>query len=169
MDSLNSRIEAYTKALTEGHLREAYVGIIGCMRSLHIRFDKDAAGYSVSGLYEGLMDMTYFALTSDRMRRESLKLAVVYVHRKGTFELWISGKNRSVLKKYEKVFAQLPPLSSPRFHERDNRDAILEFTLVETPDFSSLEKLEQSVLLAALEIARAVERMLVTESPPVEK
>lgn len=165
MDQLNPMIEAYTAALNEGTLREAYSGIIRCMRSLRKRFEKEAVGYSVSSLYEGLMDMTYFALTSDLLRGSSLKLAVVYVHRKGSFELWISGKNRSVLKRYENVFFKLPPLSFSRFHEKDNRDAIMEFTLVDSPDFSRLENLEKSVLLAVLEIAREVEERLVTESP----
>ena len=92
--------------------------------------------------------------------QKKLKLALVFVHGKGSLELWISGQNREVMKKYRTYFSVDSGFSPPAFHEKDNEDALLEFTLVEGKDLPEKEDAYEAVAPMVYNILEQMEKQL---------
>lgn len=142
------------------NVQEIYKEIILYMRSLRQYFLKRDKSFRIGGLYEGLMDMTYFSIATDMLLQKKLKLALVFVHGKGSLELWISGQNREVMKKYRTYFSVDSGFSSPAFHEKDNEDALLEFTLAEGKELPKKEDAFQVIQPVVKEILEQMETLL---------
>ena len=90
--------------LKTGALQKAYKILLGYMMDLRIHFQKRYPSYSISGLYQGYMDMTYFAIIPPSLKRRSLKIAIVFNYDAFRFEAWLSGTNRQVQRKYWELF-----------------------------------------------------------------
>jgi len=45
---------------------------------------------SVSGLYQGYLDMTYFAFFPVKLKKRDLKLAIVFNYQAFRFEVWLA-------------------------------------------------------------------------------
>jgi len=89
MDSLNEQIQEYKIQLSRGYIQKAYKGIITFMSDLKTYLEKSYLDYMVSSLYFGYMDMTYFAFTPSDLKKRKLKLAIVFLHELGRFEVWL--------------------------------------------------------------------------------
>ena len=104
--------------------------------------------------------MTYFSIATDMLLQKKLKLALVFVHGKGSLELWISGQNREVMKKYRTYFSVDSGFSPPAFHEKDNEDALQEFTLAEGKDLPEKEDAYEAVAPMVYNILEQMEKQL---------
>lgn len=100
MDDLQFCIEEYSRLLGQGHIQKAYRGILSYMAVLKTRLEKAYPEFSVGGLYPGYMDMTYFSFTPDFLKSRKLKIAIVFLHERNRFEVWLGGTNRNVQAKY---------------------------------------------------------------------
>ncbi|MDW7740600.1 MAG: hypothetical protein SCJ97_11200 [Bacillota bacterium] len=94
MNSPKEIIREYNSQLSKGMIQAAYKYIMKFMSDLSIYLKKLHPDYTVSALYYGYMDMTYFAFTPDDLRNKKLKIAIVYLHEQSRFEVWLSGNNR---------------------------------------------------------------------------
>jgi hypothetical protein len=95
-------LEALRAQLAQGHIERAYSAIVGYMSRLRARY---ATGeWSVSGLYQGQFDMTYFALFPPSLKSRDLKLAVVFDYTAFRFEVWLAARNRAVQRRYWELF-----------------------------------------------------------------
>ena len=56
----------YKKQLEKGHIIKAYEGLMNYIMSLRVHFKNKYPKYSVSGIYYGYMDMTYFEIEMER-------------------------------------------------------------------------------------------------------
>lgn len=137
MKPLNQLIASYTALLQQGDLQTAYRGIMDFMGALRGAFTSRFAGCEVGGLYQGFMDMSYFAVSTVALRQKGLKFAVVYLHPTGAFEIWLSGRNREITRQYRAVFNSTSLADMAAFHDATNEDAVVEATLTSAPDFDS--------------------------------
>lgn len=101
------------------------------------------------------MDMSYFSLNTKNLKDKGLKIAVVYLHENGNFEVWLSARNRAILKRYESVVNSIIADNITMFHDENNQDAIIEFTLTSNPNFD-----EQASLIDAIE--QGIEKFITT-------
>jgi hypothetical protein len=92
------------------------------------------------------MDMTYFSLITKPLKEKGLKIAIVYLHEKGAFEVWLSARNRDISKKYESLNNIDISKNLNLFHDEDNQDAIIESTLIAAPNFE-----DQAILTNTIE------------------
>jgi hypothetical protein len=149
MKTLNQLISDYTFCLQKGEVQAAYKGIIEFIGKLRADFTKKYPNYDVGSVYQGYMDMSYFSLNTKQLKDKGLKIAIAYLHEKGTFEVWLSARNREILKKHEIVVNSIISNNTAMFHEENNQDAIIECTLTSTPDFedqtSLINTIEQGV------------------------
>lgn len=143
MNKLNSIIDKYQGLIKQGEIQTAYKGILDFVGKLRTDFIRKYPEYDVSGVYQGYMDMSYFSLSSTRMKSLGLKIAIVYLHEKGTFEAWLSARNRDIAKRYSSIMSGH---DSSFFHDAENQDAIVECTLVVKPDFDNQDSLVQNIL-----------------------
>jgi hypothetical protein len=103
--------------------------------------------YDTGGLYQGYMDMSYFAFSTKLLKDKGLKIAIVYLHEKGAFEVWLSARNWEIARRYESTFAGGIACDLAVFHDDQNPDAIIESALTNAPDFEDpaalMERIEQ--------------------------
>lgn len=149
MKTLNQLINEYTYFLQQGEIQTAYKGILEFISKLRAAFIKKYPGYDIGSIYQGYMDMTYFSLNTKPLKYKGLKIAIVYLHEKGAFEVWLSARNREIAKKYESVFNSNILDNNMLFHDENNQDAILECLLTSEPNFenqdSLIDRIEQGV------------------------
>lgn len=142
---VNELINNYTCVVRQGDINEAYRIIMTFMRSLQISFAEQFKEFQVSSnMYQGYMDMTFISLTTEALKAHGLKVAIVYVHHKGTFEAWLSGRNRKILEEHKNLTNKVVN-SIKAFHDNDNSDAIVEYTLVSHPDFNNQDELTKII------------------------
>lgn len=137
MDTLNRLVSDYTALLQQGKVQAAYRGILECIGRLRADCIKKFPQYEVGGIYPGYMDMSYFSLTSAFLKEKGLKFAIVYLHEKGVFEVWLSARNREIAKRYGVVVKSILSDTVAVFHDDTNQDAIIEYTLNSSPDFEN--------------------------------
>ena len=148
MKRLNKQIAAYTQQLRLGEIQMAYKGILAFIGKLRAAFIKKYPHYDVSNIYQGYLDMSYFSLSTKPLKDNGLKIAIVYLHEKGTFEVWLSARNRDIARNHQAILDSLSGEINV-FHDRNNQDAIAECILTGTPDFEeqaqSINSIDQSV------------------------
>jgi hypothetical protein len=159
--SLQEFMIEYRKQLEKGAIQQAYMGLMDYFWSLKTFFEtKYPDFYQSGGIYYGFMDMTYFALFPKSLKQRKLKIALVFIHEKFRFEVWLSGINKSVQAKYWKLIKEkgwtkycLPAMTK-------GSDSIVECILAENPDFSDLEALTKKIEAGTLEFIRETETFL---------
>jgi hypothetical protein len=160
MKSLNQLINNYTCHLQQGEIQLAYKGILEFIGKLRADFIKRHPHYDTSSIYQGYMDMSYFSLTTKQLKDKGLKIAIVYLHEKGCFEVWLSARNREISKLYESVFWDKTFEEITVFHDETNQDAIIECILVSAPNFedqkSLIDIIEQGVEKFVIDICAII-------------
>jgi len=164
MGSFPKSMDEYRKQLKRGYIQEAYQGLMDYFRDLKTHFKNQYPDYSVSGsIYYGYMDMTYFSLFPASLKRRKLKIAIVFIHNKFRFEVWLSGSNRNVQTKYWKL---VKGSDWHKYHLALNpraEDYVIDHILIDHPDFGDLGALTRQIERGTLEFIRDVESFLVRQ------
>lgn len=151
----------YRTQMQKGDIREAYKGLMDYIMDLRTYFKNNYPDYVVSGgLYYGYMDMTYFSFFPVSLKQKKLKIAIVFIHQTCRFEVWLAGLNKQVQSKYWKLFKES---GWQKYHLPSTTkgvDSILEYVIVEHPDFRNLEALTTQIEKATLHFIRDVEDFL---------
>lgn len=134
MKTLNKQIAVYTQQLQQGEIQIAYRGILAFVGKLRTALIKKYPDYDVSNIYQGYLDMSYFSLSTKPLKDKGLKIAIVYLHEKGSFEVWLSARNRDIARTQQSILDRLSDEINV-FHDSNNQDAIVECILTRTPDF----------------------------------
>lgn len=145
LKTLNQLINEYTSQLQDGEIQVAYKGILEFIGKLRADFIKKYPHYKIGSIYQGYMDMTYFSLMTEPLMEKGLKIAIVYLHEKGAFEVWLSARNRGAAKKYESLISSNISEDIIVFHDDANPDAIIECTLTSSPNFEDQDLLTDSI------------------------
>jgi len=149
MDSLNQYIQEYRKQLIKGDIQKAYKGIMSFMLGLRTELENKYPEHFISSVYYGYMDMTYFAFTPAELRNMGLKIAIVYLHEKGTFEVWLAANNRKIQADYIKVLNAMEAGEYKISEVLPGVDSIVEAVLVARPDFDAPEDLKMQIEMSA--------------------
>ncbi|MDP1552101.1 MAG: hypothetical protein Q8M06_03705 [Methanobacteriaceae archaeon] len=145
MESLREQMFEYRKQLEKGHVQGAYRGLMSYIMDLRNYLKNKYPEYSVSGIYQGYMDMTYFSFTPDSLKSLKLKIAVVFIYDTFKFEVWLAGFNKNVQKEYWELLKKggLQKYYLPS--DIKGIDSIVENVLVENPDFGDLDILTEEI------------------------
>jgi hypothetical protein len=104
MHSVRKDVEEFRRQLEKGSIQKAYGALLSYMMGLRTFFKHNLAGSTVSGLYQGYMDMTYFALFPALLKQHNLKIAIVFNYDTFGFEAWLAAGNRKVQRQYWELF-----------------------------------------------------------------
>ncbi len=164
MESFQDHMNEYRKQLEKGDIKKAYKGLMKYIQSLRLFIKNKYPDCVVSGnIYYGYMDMTYFSIIPDSLKCRRLKIAIVFLHDTFRFEVWLAGYNRQIQTKYWKLFKEsdwnkyrMPSLTK-------GVDSILEYILVDSPDFSDLEALTKQIERGTLIFIQDIESFLSTQ------
>lgn len=161
MKTLNELIDNYTYQVKQGDIQVAYKGILDYMGKLQRSFANNYEEYEVSSnLYEGYMDMSFVSLSTEILKEKGLKIVIVYLHEKGAFEVWLSGRNRKIIRSYRCIFNSVGFDDTAIFHDYDNEDAIIEYTLTAKPDFDNQNLLTEVIEKGTKRFIVAVTKLL---------
>ena len=161
MRTLPEAMHEYKKQLELGAIQQAYQGLMEYMLALRTHFQNQNPDLLVSGsLYFGYMDMTYFAISSKALKDRQLKIAIVFLHDKFRFEVWLAGMNKRVQARYWQMFKESGWEKYPLVPTIQGADSILEHILVAEPDFSDLQALTQQIEAGTVKFIEAVEAFL---------
>jgi len=161
MESFHEYMNEYRKQIEKGIIREAYRGLMEYIMDLKSYFKKKYPDYFVSGsIYYGYMDMTYFSFIPESLKRRNLKIAIVFIHDKLRFEVWLGGYNKQVQTKYWKLFKESNWNKYRISSTIKGIDSILDYILVDNPDFSNLDNLTKLIEEGTLRFIKDVENLL---------
>jgi hypothetical protein len=161
MESFHKYLNEYRKQLEKGVIKEAYKGLMEYMMDLRTHFKNKYPDYFVSGsIYYGYMDMTYFSFFPKSLKHRNLKIAIVFLHETFRFEVWLAGVNKQVQTKYWKLIKESDWNKYHAVSTTKGADSILEYVLVDNPDFSDLDTLTKQVEREALKFIEDVERFI---------
>ncbi len=158
--SLQESMAEYKKQLEKGAIQRAYRGLMNYFWSLKSLFETKYPDYPSGGVYYGFMDMTYFAIFPKSLKQRKLKIAIVFVHEKFRFEVWLAAINKGVQAKYWKLIKESAWTKYRLPENTKGADSIVESILVENPDFSNLEFLTKLIETRTLEFTNDVENFL---------
>lgn len=160
MESINECIKEYATQLSKGQIQKAYKGIMTFMAELRAYLESGYPDYTAGSLYFGYMDMTYFAFTPANLKNKKLKIAVVYLHEKGVFEVWLAGNNRKIQAEYIELMSSGNIGKYKLSQVIPGVDSIIESTLVEKPDFDHPEELKKQIEKKTMEFIKDITSIL---------
>lgn len=159
--AINEIINNYTNQVRKGHIKTAYKIIMTYMTNLQRSFADNFNEFQVSSnLYQGCMDMTFISLTTEDLKKRGLKIVIVYLHDKGTFEAWISGRNRNILEEHKYLVNSDTFDDIKVFHDNNNLDAIMECTLMSQPNFHNPKVLTEIIQEGTVKFINAITKAL---------
>ena len=161
MGSFHEYMNEYKKQLIKGDIIEAYQGLMAYFGDLRSYFKNKYPDYVVSGsIYYGYMDMTYFPIIPESLKRRNLKIALVFVHGTFRFEVWLAAKNKTIQTKYLEL---LNNSDWSKYHISETTkgvDSILDSIIIDDPDFNDLDALTKQIEIRTLEFIKDVEGFL---------
>lgn len=161
MKSFNKCMDAYKEQLKEGSIQVAYKGLMEYIMSLRIYLSNKYPDYNVpSNIYFGYMDMTYFSVIPKSFKDKKLKIAIVFNYETFGFEVWLSAVNKNILTKYWNLMKDRNWDNYRIVKPGKGIDSILEYTIVNNPDFSNLDNLTKKIEKGTLIFIKDIEKFL---------
>ena len=160
MHSIQEDIVELRKQLENGRIQKAYRELLSYMMGLRTHFANKYGESVVSGLYQGYMDMTYFALFPSSLKRLDLKIAIVFNYDAFRFEAWLAARNRKVQREYWKLIKDSHWSEYRVVAPAGGIDSILECDLAKDFDISDPDVLTSRIEKATSAFIDSIERFL---------
>ncbi len=161
METFYEYIDAYKAEMEKGVVPKAYKGLLEYLMSVRAYLAIHYPGYFVSSnIYTGYMDMSYFSVSPESLKRRKLKIAVVFIHETCRFEAWLAGINKLVQAQYWDLFRESAWDRYPIVPGIQGRDAIIEHTIVEHPNFADLDGLTKLIETETLDFIGNIDTFL---------
>ena len=161
MESFQDCVLEYKKQMEKGVIQKAYKGIMEYIMQLRTYFKNAYPEYSVPGnIYFGYMDMTYFPLFPEMLKKRKLKIAIVFIHDTCRFEVWLSGNNKQVQRKYWELIKANKWNKYRIVADTKAADSIIEDVLVEDADFRDLDALTKNIERSTSNFINDIEEFL---------
>jgi hypothetical protein len=161
MEKFHEYVNEYKKQLQKGMIQKAYQGLMEYILKLRNHFQNKYPGYFISGsIYYGYMDMTYFSFIPESLKERKLKIAIVFVHEKFRFEVWLAGYNKQIQSKYWKLFKDNKWNKYSIVPSTQGVDAIVEHVIDDNPDFADLDLLTNQIETTSMNFIKDMEDFL---------
>ena len=160
MTVFQDSLTEYRRQLAKGVIQQAYRGLMDYFWRLKSFFEKKHPDYASGGIYHGFMDMTYFPLFPQALKKRKLKIAVVFVHESFRFEVWLAGLNKNIQAEYWKLIKESGFSKYRLPATTKGTDSIVEHVLAENPDFGDLDTLTGQIEKETLRFIKDIEGFL---------
>jgi hypothetical protein len=105
MENINDCINELHKQLDKGKIQKGYKAILEYMHYFQSYLKIQFKDYNFPGtFYHGYLDMSYFAFIPSSFIGKGLKIAIVFNYESFRFEIWLSGYNKEIQRKYWEHF-----------------------------------------------------------------
>lgn len=159
-DGIRQDIIELRALLKKGSIQRAYRALLAYMMGLRAHYAKKHGDSAVSGVYQGYMDMTYFALFPPALKRRGLKVAIVFNYDFFRFEAWLSGRNRKIQGDYWKFLKDGPWEGYRVMPPAQGIDSIVECDLSTDFDLSRPDALTTTIEKGTKTFVEAIDEYL---------
>ena len=160
MHSIQEDMAELRRQLGKGSIQTAYGALLAYMMGLRTHFQNSYGDSAVSGLYQGYMDMTYFALFPTWLKRRDLKVAIVFNYGAFRFEAWLTARNRKVQRQYWELFRDSQWNEYRVVAPATGIDSIVECDLASDLNLGDPDALTARIETATAAFVGAIERFL---------
>jgi hypothetical protein len=161
MPSIQKDMTELRRQLQHGSIQRAYRALLRTMTDLRTHFKRRYPTHPVSGLYQGYLDMTYFALVPPSLGRRGLKIAIVFNYGAFRFEAWLAAANRQVQRKYWELLKDTRWTAYRVVAPGAGVDSIIECDLADEFDLANPEALTAAIEKKVAKFTRDIEMALV--------
>jgi len=165
MHAIQEDMEELRRQLGKGSIQKAYRTLLSYLMGLRTHFDNRYADFVVSGLYQGYIDMTYFALVPPSLKQRGLKIAIVFNYDAFRFEAWLAGSNRKVQRQYWELFKDSPWPGYRVVTPAKGVDSLLECDLATDFDLNDSDALTASIEKVTIAFIDDIEKFLAEHKP----
>jgi hypothetical protein len=165
MNPTQNNLAELKQQLAKGSIQKGYRALISFMMGLQTHFAKKFGESAVSALYQGYMDMTYFALFPPALKQRGLKVAVVFNYEAFQFEAWLAARNRKLQRETWEYFKDSKWSGCRVVEPAVGVDAIIECTLASGLDLADPDALTVQIENAAARFTADLESFLAGYSP----
>jgi len=139
-------INNFESQLKEGKIQKAYKLIFDFMFGLRNRLKSSYSEYEIpTSMYHGYMDMTYFPIFTKKLKKDKLKIAVVFNYGSFKIEVWLSAVNKNVQKEYWEKLKNMNLNKYIIAAPQKGIDSILEYHIPGDYDFNNIDLLSKKV------------------------
>jgi hypothetical protein len=142
VENYNELMNELKDLLGKGRIQKAYRYIFDIFSDLgnEIKKDKNKA-ISCTSLYHGYLDMTYLPVTTENLKNNGLKIAIVFNYSLFQFEIWLSAVNRKKRNEVLDIINQSKWQKYKTIQNNENTDAIIEIKIKGINEFSNKNKI----------------------------
>lgn len=138
MENYNELMNELKDLLSKGRIQKAYRYIFDIFSDLgnEIKKNKNKV-ISCTSLYHGYLDMTYLPVTTENLKNNGLKIAIVFNYSLFQFEIWLSAVNRKKRNDFLDIINQSKWQKYKTIQNNENTDAIIEIKIKGINEFSN--------------------------------
>jgi len=142
MENYNELMNELKDQLSKGRIQKAYRYIFDIFSDLgnEIKNTQNKMISSTS-LYHGYLDMTYLPVTTETLKSNGLKIAIVFNYTVFQFEIWLSAVNRKKRNDILEIISQSKWIKYKTVQNNENTDAIIEIKITDINDFSNKDRI----------------------------
>ena len=161
MEPFQKYLPQYRAAVQSGAVPAAYKGLMDYFNQLRLYLEKKYPDYFLSGsIHEGQMDFTYFYFFPKKLKRQKLKVVILFTHETFSFQVLLAGYNRAAQAQYLQQFKENGWSKHPLAASAKGVDFITQCILIANPDFSDLDALTAQIEKGTLSFIRDIESFL---------
>jgi hypothetical protein len=142
MENYNELMNNFKDQLSKGRIQKAYRYIFDIFSELgnEIKNSQNKV-ISTTSLYHGYLDMTYLPVTTETLKRNGLKIAIVFNYSLFQFEIWLSAVNRKKRNEVLEVITQSKGIKYKAVQNNENTDAIIEIRIKGINEFNNKSRI----------------------------
>ncbi|MCW4010003.1 MAG: hypothetical protein NWF05_05220 [Candidatus Bathyarchaeota archaeon] len=161
MEPFHEHLGEYRKQLAKGTVRAAYQGLMEYFGDLRVYLKKKYPDYFLSGnVHFGQMDYTYFYFFPKALKRQNLKIAILFIHDTFTVQVLLAGYNKDTQAKYWKLLKENGWNKHHLAPNPKEGDTITDSILVDKPDFSNPHALTNQIENGTLKFIKDIQNFL---------
>ncbi len=155
------KLPSIKEAKSNGEPQLAYHDLINFMKELRAFFAKEYdTTFKLGNIYKGSSDYSYFSLKTEELKKQKLKFVIILNHQRPSFSICLSGQNKSIRKKYWRMFKGSDWQRYPLVESIDDSLFIMDHMLVEHPDFNDRTNLIDEIEFESLKFINELNAIL---------
>ncbi|MEM9719154.1 MAG: GyrI-like domain-containing protein [Bacteroidota bacterium] len=160
--SSETRTQTSCKAQgSKSQLTVDYRQLMQFMKELRTHFQKEyGSEFKVGNLYQGSMDYSYFSLKPSELGAQQLKFVLGFNFVEMRMEMYLSGQNKGVRKKYWKLFSESNWNKYPLAESIDESLYIMRHVISEHPNLEDTHSLKEQIEMEAMKFMEELRSIL---------
>lgn len=110
METNHQLLKMYKNLIQTTQIQECYQYIMKLIHDIYTILKNDLNIFQFSNkVIENNMNFSYFQLTNPQLKKQGLKIQIIFIHQSCQFEVWLSGYNRHIQQQYyQKLNSKCP-------------------------------------------------------------